>query len=216
MISKNIMPETCDNDWFYVHDKDKSISSQIVYRNKYGYILNVSKIYTNSIYFGISIQLVDTKNKLYTMVKCKDRDITEEQANNKDYFLDTWAEELLDQISPKGENNIFNSIATFTKQDYAFANINNSNVSVAFGYVDNVYRFTNIVVGDIASRGIYSVKDISKKPVKVCIPIGSVPTKAQVVNLYNDTKISLSNVWTYVNTQYSDIKIYRDKTKELI
>ena len=216
MISKNIMPETCDNDWFYVYDKDKSISSQIVYRNKYGYILNVSKIYTNSIYFGISIQLVDTKNKLYTMVKCKDRDITEEQANNKDYFLDTWAEELLDQISPKGENNIFNSIATFTKQDYAFANINNSNVSVAFGYVDNVYRFTNIVVGDIASRGIYSVKDISKKPVKVCIPIGSVPTKEQVVNLYNDTKISLSNVWTYVNTQYSDIKIYRDKTKELI
>ena len=210
------MPETCDNDWFYVYDKDKSISSQIVYRNKYGYILNVSKIYTNSIYFGISIQLVDTKNKLYTMVKCKDRDITEEQANNKDYFLDTWAEELLDQISPKGENNIFNSIATFTKQDYAFANINNSNVSVAFGYVDNVYRFTNIVVGDIASRGIYSVKDISKKPVKVCIPIGSVPTKEQVVNLYNDTKISLSNVWTYVNTQYSDIKIYRDKTKELI
>ena len=216
MISKNIMPETCDNDWFYVYDKDKSISSQIVYRNKYGYILNVSKIYTNSIYFGISIQLVDTKNKLYTMIKCKDRDITEEQANNKDYFLDTWAEELLDQISPKGENNIFNSIATFTKQDYAFANINNSNVSVAFGYVDNVYRFTNIVVGDIASRGIYSVKDISKKPVKVCIPIGSVPTKEQVVNLYNDTKISLSNVWTYVNTQYSDIKIYRDKTKELI
>jgi hypothetical protein len=150
------------------------------------------------------------------MVKCKDRDITEEQANNKDYFLDIWAEELLDQISPKGENNIFNSVATFTKQDYTFANINNSNVSVAFGYVDNVYRFTNIVVGDIASRGIYSVKDISKKPVKVCIPIGSVPTKEQVVNLYNDTKISLSNVWTYVNTQYSDIKIYRDKTKELI
>ena len=210
------MPETCDNEWFYVYNKDKSISSQIIYKNKYGYILNVSKIYTDSIYFGISIQLVDTKNKLYTMIKCKDRGITEEQADDKDYFLYTWAEELLEQISPKGENNIFNSIATFIEQDYVFDNINNSNVSVNFGYVDNVYRFTNIVVGDIVSRGIYSVKDISKKPVKVCIPIGSVPTEEQVVNLYKDTKLSLSNVWTYVNTQYSDIKIYRDEPEEII
>jgi len=216
MTSKNIMPETCDNEWFYVYNKDKSISSQIIYKNKYGYILNVSKIYTDSIYFGISIQLVDTKNKLYTMIKCKDRGITEEQADDKDYFLYTWAEELLEQISPKGENNIFNSIATFIEQDYVFDNINNSNVSVNFGYVDNVYRFTNIVVGDIVSRGIYSVKDISKKPVKVCIPIGSVPTEEQVVNLYKDTKLSLSNVWTYVNTQYSDIKIYRDEPEEII
>jgi hypothetical protein len=216
MTSKNIMPETCDNEWFYVYNKDKSISSQIIYKNKYGYILNVSKIYTDSIYFGISIQLVDTKNKLYTMIKCKDRGITEEQADDKDYFLYTWAEELLEQISPKGENNIFNSIATFIEQDYVFDNINNSNVSVNFGYVDNVYRFTNIVVGDIASRGIYSVKDISKKPVKVCIPIGSVPTEEQVINLYKDTKLSLSNVWTYVNTQYSDIKIYRDEPEEII
>ena len=205
----NKMPETCDTYWTYSYDKSKPVSKQCVHQDRHGKILNVSKIYTNGIYFGISIQLVDTKNKLYTMVKCKDRGITEEQADNKDYFLDIWASELLDQISPIGENNIFNKIATFSVQDYNFFPINNANVIVNFGYVDNVYRFTNILVGEFVSRGIYSVKDITKKPATICIPMGSTPTDEQVTSLYEQTKISLNNVWTYVNTDYSAIKIFR-------
>jgi hypothetical protein len=206
----NKMPETCDTYWTYSYDKSKPVSKQCVHQDRHGKILNVSKIYTNGIYFGISIQLVDTKNKLYTMVKCKDRGITEEQADNKDYFLDIWASELLADLSDNGEQYKFNNIATTVIQpNYIFDKINTNNVTVVYGYVDNVYRFTNILVGEFVSRGIYSVKDITKKPATICIPMGSTPTDEQVTSLYEQTKISLNNVWTYVNTDYSAIKIFR-------
>jgi hypothetical protein len=39
--------------------------------------------------------------------------------------------------------------------------------------------------------------------------MGSTPTDEQVTSLYEQTKISLNNVWTYVNTDYSAIKIFR-------
>ena len=49
--------ETCDQNWLYAYNRSKPLLSQTVYNHQNGSILNISKIYTNNVYFGVNIFL---------------------------------------------------------------------------------------------------------------------------------------------------------------
>ena len=64
-----IAAETCDDNWLYEYDRSKPLSSQTIYTDVGGSIINVSKIYTNNIYFGVNV-FIAADNSIYRVIRC--------------------------------------------------------------------------------------------------------------------------------------------------
>ena len=209
-----IAAESCDDNWLYEYDLSKPLSSQTVYTDVGGSIINVSKIYTNNIYFGVNV-FIAADNSIYRQIKCKDGGFTEDNIANKSYIISKLKRLLNNSnVAHYSINSNFINVKTVI-QDIKFPNINNTPAIVEFCYKDDDYAFTNIRVGSTVNRSLYSYHDISSlelKFQKTHITTGQLPTKNRILQFYEDTQRALNNVYTYVNTEYSQIKVYRKIT----
>jgi hypothetical protein len=204
--------EDCDDNWLYSYDRTKPISSQTVYNHPKASIVNVSKIFTNNRYFGINI-FISRDKQIYRLIRCKDASgCTEEAIKDKEFIIKILTRYLdnLDSPSHSIKDNWVN--VTPRTVDITLASVNNHVPIVQFCYKDNTYAFTNILIGDTVNRSLYAAEDINSLESylqKTHIPKGEEPTLPRVKQFYEDTKVALSNVYTYVNTEYSQIKVYR-------
>ena len=192
-----IAAENCDDNWLYEYDRSKPLLSQTVHTGVGGSIINVSKIYTNNIYFGVNV-FIAADNSIYRVIRCKDNGFTEDNIVNKSY--------IINKIKKTINNSVYYSINS------NYTDIGNTSTIVEFCYKDDEYLFTNICVGSTINRSLYSHHDISSlEPQfqKTHITTGQLPTKNRILQFYEDTQRALNNVYTYVNTEYSQIKVYR-------
>jgi hypothetical protein len=204
-----IAAENCDDNWLYEYDRSKPLSSQTVYTDVGGSIINVSKIYTNNIYFGVNI-FIAADNSIYRVIRCKDNGFTEDNIVNKSYIINK-IKKIINNSVYYSINNNYSDVKTVI-QDITLPDIGNTSTIVEFCYKDDEYLFTNICVGSTINRSLYSHHDISSlEPQfqKTHITTGQLPTKDRVLQFYEDTQRALNNVYTYVNTEYSQIKVYR-------
>ena len=206
-----IAAENCDDNWLYEYDRSKPLLSQTVHTGVGGSIINVSKIYTNNIYFGVNV-FIAADNSIYRQIKCKDGGFTEDNIANKSYIISKLKRLLNNSnVAHYSINSNFINVKTVI-QDIKLPNINNTPAIVEFCYKDDDYAFTNIRVGSTVNRSLYSYHDISSlelKFQKTHITTGQLPTKNRILQFYEDTQRALNNVYTYVNTEYSQIKVYR-------
>ena len=207
--------ETCDKNWLYQYDSSKPLLSQTIYNHPNGYVFNISKIYTNNVYFGITI-FIAANNQIYRTIICKDRGALEHDVSDKSYMIDT-VKTYLDRAKDKNYGTIarFSNVESVTI-DLDLPEVNNNKPIVQFCFREGEYLFTNILIGDTVNRSIYAallynwelVTPIGKK---ISLPKGQLPTKDRILQFYEETKQALSNVYTYVNTEYSQIKVYKKK-----
>ena len=111
-------------------------------------------------------------------------------------------------------NNAINTSTGFQSSNIR-TDIYDINLSPVFGhipifqlcFIGNDYICSNLIIGDSINRGLYNHEhnnDINNN-----LPSNTIPTIDNMNNFYKQTKIALSNVYTYVNTDYSQIKVYR-------
>ena len=205
--------ENCDDNWLYGYDRTKPLLSQTIYTHPNGSILNISKIYTNNVYFGITI-FIAANNQIYRTIMCKDRGVLEHDVSDKSYMIDI-VKTYLDRAKDKNYGTIarFANVESVTI-DLALPEVNNNKPIVQFCFIEGEYQFTNILIGHTVNRSIYAaplynwelLTPIGKK---ISLPKGQLPTKDRILQFYEEIKQALSNVYTYVNTEYSQIKVYR-------
>jgi hypothetical protein len=204
--------ETCDSNWLYKYDTNKPLLSQTVYNHKNVNIINISKIFTNGIYFGINMFFI-IGNQMQIIIKCKDSlGDSENSVEDKNYIINRLTG-FLDKLDKPSHNMIdyWLNITSHTV-DIELDSILNHKPIINFCYKDGEYAFTNLLVGNSINRSLYSADDfLSLEPMfkKTHLPKGQLPDTARLLQFHQDTKVALSNVYTYVNTEYSDIKVYR-------
>ena len=207
--------ETCDKNWLYQYDSSKPLLSQTIYNHPNGYVFNISKIYTNNVYFGITI-FIAANNQIYRTITCKDSGVLEHNVSDKSYMIDT-VKTYLDRAKDKNYGTIarFSNVESVTI-DLDLPEVNNNKPIVQFCFREGEYLFTNILIGDTVNRSLYvdmndNWKALAPSLQKNHLPKGQLPTEDRIIQFYEETKHALSNVYTYVNTEYSQIKVYRKK-----
>ena len=206
--------ETCDKHWLYQYDRTKPLLSQTIYNDPNCYILNVSKIYTNNVYFGITIFLIINK-QLHRIIMCKDSCGQEYNVSHESYIIDILKRYFNSKYKRIGiESRVKIDFVTI---DLDLPEVNNNKPIVQFAFGEEEgYLFTNIIIGDTVNRSLYADLNgnwelLTPRGKRFSLPKGQLPTEDRIIQFYEETKLALSNVYTYVNTEYSQIKVYRDK-----
>jgi hypothetical protein len=205
--------ENCDDNWLYEYDRTKPLLSQTVYNHPNGSILNISKIYTNNVYFGINTFIAIDK-QILRVLKCKDHGIPENKVNDEIYVIN-----IVKRYLERAKDNRYSIDYNYINVETTTINIdlpkvNNNSPIVQFCFREGEYLFTNILIGDTVNRSLYAdVADnweaLEPSHQRTHLPKGQLPTKDRISQFYEETKYALSNVYTYINTDYSQIKVYR-------
>jgi hypothetical protein len=198
--------------YFYEYDRSKPILDQVLYTVDNVHLLNVRKTYTNGIYFGVywTVLINDDQPFLAHNFQCKDRGYTEDA-------VDSW--EKFSNVKPltrilKYTTTLKSKKPIFVKQDIEIPKIRDRQFEVVFVYEKDSSRYSYTHLQDDASvfRGLYGSRDegIYEQNVKefgIAIPQNRDPTVEEVMYLWEQANISFSNAFSYVNTEYSKIKV---------
>lgn len=199
-------PENSDLDWVYVYNKNKTIKEQALFDDDNHYLLNVRKMYTNNIYFGVQYTTLDKSLNIYHQFRCRDRGFPEDLVDDKTQFLNKYKSNINSALhrTLNDMNTDFQEMKASFLQEY----------DLTFLYdQDGFYHSSLVWVDGALIRGLYGATDEKTYERNMRHHGFSTyqrePTESEVNEyLIKKAYISLSNVITRVNTEYSDIKVY--------
>jgi len=207
-------PSFSDN-YTYLFDKNLPLKDQILFSDRKFYLINVRLQYTNNLYFGVHWS-VFYNNTITHLFKCKDRGFSESCFENLDNFLSSFKKKTDVFGSTKATHSQKKNF-TFKKQKTHISSICGRDVDVFYAYEGDKYRYTSFQFTDDKSiiKGLYAPKkELFLTEGSDPFRVGYVcdedknPTSKDLDYLRDRTVISLSNVNTIINTEYSKIKIY--------
>lgn len=191
-------PENRDTNYVYYCLGDR-LTDNILDITNDTYLLNVRKVFTNSLYFGVNYTTI-SNGYFFHHFKCKDRGYSETLVDNKDLFLEKYKRDLAPKYSGQEFKYFLKELQTF-----------NLPYKVYFCFENQVYTFT-IVEFDNGTvlRGLYGVNnkqdlDNAIKDFDIVF-YKTIPTKEQVKYFVDDKlSSSSSNTIHTVSTEYSKI-----------
>jgi len=194
-------PESADDQYVYYVDKSLPLSDQVIIKEGDRCLLNVRKIFTDNVYFGVCYTTFDSLSGMQHQFRCKDRPLGNlSVVNDKEKFLSLF---LFD-------GNRYRQKQAYLRQEEVFFNLP---YRVFFYYdEDDRYQSTQYLCEDgSVLRGLYGAKN-TKHLQKMLIEFNGFatlgpPTKQEVINYYEDKKTSYANNQISVSTDYSEIII---------
>ena len=194
-------PESADDQYVYYVDKSLPLSDQVITKEGDNCLINVRKIYTDNVYFGVSYTTFDPLFGMQHQFRCKDRPLGDlSVVNDKEKFLSLFL----------FNGNRYRQKQAYLRQEEVFFNLP---YRVFFCYDENdCYEHTLYLLEDgNILRGLYGAKD-KKYLQKMLIEFNGFatlgpPTKQEVINYYEDKKTSYANNQISVSTDYSEIII---------
>ena len=198
--------------FFYEYDRSQPILNQVLYSVNNVHLLNVRKTYTDGIYFGVywTVLINDDKPFLAHNFQCKDRGYTEDIVDNWDKFSKVKSLDRLLNSTP----NLKKQKPVFIKQDIDIPPILDRKFDVVFIYEQDSgrYIYTHLQDDRGVFRGLYGSKNKENyedylEEFGIAIPPGRDPDIGEVMYLWEQANISFSNSISFVNTEYSKIKI---------
>lgn len=203
MRIKNNFPEFSD-DWVFIPEKNTNIQNQVIFNCNDLSLLNVRKIFTNGVYWGIIYTVLTSEGIVMHHFRCKDRGFTEELVDDKESFIS-----LFKQTTQSTKKSITRSKFKVVKANFL------QEYEVAFLINDNGdYFATTANVNNSPTRGLYGSTNQEEYDERIKTfgfsILNRLPTEEEVkVHLIDKQINSLSaNFITRVNTAYSNIKIY--------
>jgi len=193
-----------DDDYVYFAQENKSFLDQVIYEESGNYLLNVRKIYTDNVYYGVAFTTYHPKIGIKHQFKCKDRpigslEIVEDKNKFLSYMLFVNPINFLTNV--RNENFIQKEI--FFDLPYR----------VFFCFTeDGQYKNTIYLLEDGRTlRGLYGAKDENQLPKLLEMFSGFAslgpPNKEQVIAFYEDKMQTYSNNNISISTDYSNIII---------
>ena len=216
-MAKYQFPEF-DTNFKFVYDKSKPFKELVLKHENDIYLLNVRKKYTNDIYFGATFTALFLGDKPYLCnnFKCKDRGFTEEIVDNKEAMVSLIFD---DHIQGSYDYTYTDGEKTCIDQDISLGAINNRDFKVQYCYHENGdYYCTNFVFDNphAVFRGLYGTNekeyDRYIEEFGVAVLFDKTPTDEQLQYFKEQAEISFSNVYTEINTEYSQIKVFENDT----
>jgi hypothetical protein len=191
--------ESSDENYVYFFDESQPIYKQAILKEGDKYLLNVRKIYTDDLYYGVSFTTYDAYFGIQHQFRCKDRPLGDYSVvEDKNKFLS----KFLKSNDRYRQNNINLKVKeAHFKLPYK-----------VFFYYDehDRYHYTQYLHRDgKVLRGLYGAKDSKDlqrllKEFNGFATLGE-PTKNQIINFYQDKINSYSNNQISVSTDYSKI-----------
>ena len=201
---KNNFPEFSD-DWVFIPEKNNKLQNQIIFTWDDLSLLNVRKIFTNGIYYGVIYTTIDNEGSISHNFRCKDRGFTEEVVDDKEAFVYHFKQILAQSANRYLKRSKFKTIKANFLQEYQVAFVIDD---------DDNYFATTALVNKAPTRGIYGA--ITQKQYEERFKengfsiLNRFPTEEEVKFHLIDKQINAlsANFITRVNTAYSNIKIY--------
>ena len=198
---KVLPPESADDKYVYYIDKSLPLSDQVIIKEGDNCLINVRKIYTDNVYFGVCYTTFDSLSGMQHQFRCKDRPLGDlSVVNDKEKFLSLF---LLN-------GNRYRQKQAYLRQEEVFFNLP---YRVFFCYDENdCYEHTLYLLEDgTILRGLYGAKE-KRHLQKMLIEFNGFatlgpPTKQEVINYYEDKMTSYANNQISVSTDYSKIII---------
>ena len=191
-----------DQDYVYYVDNSIPFKDQVIHSEGKKHLLNVRKIYTDNVYFGVQYTVYTPEIGLSHQFRCKDRPLGDlSVVENKDSFISAIKDDMdsIKRVIDKGH-----------RQEEQNFNLPYK-VFFCFDMNDN-YVYTLYELFDGTSlRGLYGADSLShltslKKSFNGFATFG-VPSRKEVISFYEYKKTSLSNNQISVSTDYSSIII---------
>lgn len=194
-------PESADDQYVYYVDKSLPLSDQVITKEGDNCLINVRKIYTDNVYFGVSYTTFDPLFGMQHQFRCKDRPLGDlSVVNDKEKFLSLFL----------FNGNRYRQKQAYLRQEEVFFNLP---YRVFFCYDENdCYEHTLYLLEDgNILRGLYGAKE-KRHLQKMLIEFNGFatlgpPTKQEVINYYEDKMTSYANNQISVSTDYSKIII---------
>ena len=183
------------------YQKNHSIKSQILFTYGHVNLLNVSKTYVDHNYLGISLLFMINKDFLKVF-----RDVntgySEEVVDNLNQLIKF--QHFLHTCNKYNEAFVNNQ--KITTESFSF-NHHGDNVRCEKIFIDDQYCFSNFYTRNIISRGAYSGKGFTTGSSFDTVKYSS-SNNDLIADYYKQKSyISLSNTYSYINTEYSTIKL---------
>ena len=202
MIAKVRSPEQ-DDDYVYFAQENKSFLDQVIHEQNGNYLLNVRKIYTDNVYYGVAFTTFNPEFGIKHQFKCKDRPLGHLNIVEDKYkFISMLSEYPVNFLTDTENDNLIQKEIFF-----------NLLYRVFFCFTeDGKYRNTLFLLEDGRNfRGIYGADTDKqlKKHRRLFNGFGSIgpPSKEQVIAFYEDKMTSYSNTQISISTDYSNIII---------
>ena len=194
-------PESADDEYVYYIDKSLPVSNQVIIKEGDNCLINVRKIYTDNLYFGVCYTTYDPLQGMQHQFRCKDRPLGDlSVVNDKEKFLSLFL----------FNGNRYRQKQAYLRQEEVFFNLP---YRVFFCYDENdCYEHTLYLLEDgNILRGLYGAKE-KRHLQKMLIEFNGFatlgpPTKQEVINYYEDKMTSYANNQISVSTDYSKIII---------
>jgi len=203
--TKNNFPEFSD-EWVFLPEKNVSLQNQIIFNWNGLSLLNVRKVFTNDVYWGVIYTTMNDKGEISHNFRCKDRGFTEKIVDNKEAFIYHFKHELSQSANRYIERSKFKTIKPDFLQEYQ--------VEFVIDLDGNYFATTALINNSAPTRGLYgaSTQEEYDKRIKNFgfSILNRFPTEDEVKLHIIDKQINAlsANFITRVNTAYSNLKIY--------
>ena len=170
-----------EDNYVYYYDKSKNVQSQYITSVDNIHLLNVRKVYTNDLYFGVYFSTIDNQRGILHHLKCKDRTLgVLEIVEDRSSFVDEVSKFIKKNKIRHSEKK------TYIKQDFDLP------FTVEYIYNDDIYICSLIAVDEKIYRGFYGIKPKDSN---------------EILNFLESSKNAEQNNVITVSTSYSKIII---------
>lgn len=205
MATRNNFPELSD-EWVFVPEKNLNLQNQIIFTWNGLSLLNVRKIFTNGVYFGVIYTTINNEGDISHNFRCKDRGFTEEVVDDKEAFISYFKQELAQSANRYLERSKFKTIKPDFLQEYQ--------VEFVMDLDGNYFATTALINNSAPARGIYGATTQEQYEERVkqvgFSVLNRFPTEEEVKFYLIDKQINAlsANFITRENTVYSNLQIY--------
>ena len=193
--------ESADEQFVYYIDKSLPLNDQLIIKEGDKCLLNVRKIYTDNVYFGVSYTTYDPILGMQHQFRCKDRSLGKlSVVEDKDKFLAGFL----------NNDNRYRSREVNLRYQEVFFNLP-YRVFFCFNEKDRYVHTQYLLKDNRVLRGMYGARDEEHLQTLSEVYSGfatlGIPTKEEVINYYEDKMTSYANNQISVSTDYSEIII---------
>jgi len=205
VATRNNFPELSD-EWVFVPEKNLNLQNQIIFTWNGLSLLNVRKIFTNGVYFGVIYTTINNEGDISHNFRCKDRGFTEEVVDDKEAFISYFKQELAQSANRYLERSKFKTIKPDFLQEYQ--------VEFVMDLDGNYFATTALINNSAPARGIYGATTQEQYEERVkqvgFSVLNRFPTEEEVKFYLIDKQINAlsANFITRENTVYSNLQIY--------
>jgi len=205
VATRNNFPELSD-EWVFVPEKNLNLQNQVIFTWNDLSLLNVRKIFTNGVYFGVIYTTINNEGDISHNFRCKDRGFTEEVVDDKEAFISYFKQELAQSANRYLERSKFKTIKPDFLQEYQ--------VEFVMDLDGNYFATTALINNSAPARGIYGATTQEQYEERVkqvgFSVLNRFPTEEEVKFYLIDKQINAlsANFITRENTVYSNLQIY--------